>query len=117
VTTTKKAQTKERKPTVAQLRRVKLDESNFQCPSNFYDPAWDHASQTFEDAVKTHRGPNGFRGDKNAAALRQQCLDEWNLMRDEMIEVARRLEKSGKQDLIFAAKYASIPRPMRKSTE
>jgi len=108
---------KKRNPTVAELRKVKLDESNFQCPSNFYDSAWDHPHQTFEDAVKTHRGPNGFHGDKNAAALRQQCLDEWNKMRDEMIDVARAIEQSGEIDLVFGAKYAAISRPMRKSTE
>jgi hypothetical protein len=97
-----------RKPTVAELRKVKLDGSNSQCPSNFYDSAWDHPRQTFEDAVKTHRGPNGFRGDKNAAALRQQCLDEWNQMRDEMIDEARRREATGEKDEMFGAKYAAI---------
>lgn len=102
-----------RKPTVAELRKVKLTD-NSQCPSNFYDSAWDQAGQTFEDAVRTHRGPNGFRGEKNGAACRQQCLDEWNDMRDQMIDIARELEKDGKK---LDAKYAAIPRPMKKSTE
>jgi hypothetical protein len=108
---------KKRKQSIAELRKVTLDESNFQCPSNFYDSAWDHAGQTFEDAVRTHRGAHGFRGDKNAAALRQQCLDEWNQMRDEMIDEARRREAAGEKDEMFGAKYAAIPRPMKKSTE
>ena len=111
-----KPKPKKNKLTVTQLRRVKLDESNFQCHSNFYDSAWDHPHQTFEDAVRTHRGLHGFRGDKNAAALRQQCLDEWNKIRDEMIDEARRREANGETDS-FDAKYAAIPRPMRKSTE
>jgi hypothetical protein len=38
-------------------------------------------------------------------------------MRDEMIEVARKLEKYGEKDRIFGAKYAAIPRPMKKPTE
>jgi hypothetical protein len=112
-----KIKAKKRKPTVEELRKVKLDESNSQCPSNFYDSAWDQPGQTFEDAVRTHRGIHGFRGDKNADALRQQCLDEWNQMRDEMIDEARRRETTGEKDEMFGAKYAAIPRPMRKSTE
>jgi hypothetical protein len=55
--------------------------------------------------------------DKNSPALRQQCLDEWNKMRDEMIDEARRQEASGEKDERFGAKYAAIPRPMKKSTE
>jgi hypothetical protein len=50
------------------MRKVKLGDNNYQCPSNFYDSAWDQPGQTFEDAVRTHRGPNGFRGEKNGAA-------------------------------------------------
>jgi len=92
-----KRKTKKCKPTVAELRKVKLDETNYQCPSNFYDSAWDQPGQTFEDAVRTHRGLHGFRGDKNAAALRQQRLDEWNKMRDEMIDEARRREAAGEE--------------------
>jgi hypothetical protein len=112
-----KIKAKKHKPTIAELRKVKLDESNYQCPSNFYDSAWDHPHQTFKDAVRTHRGLHGFRGDKNAAALRQQCLDEWNRMRDEMIDEARRQEATGEKDEVFGAKYAAIPRPMKKSAE
>lgn len=111
-----KTAAKKRKPTAPQLRRVKLDETNNQCPANFYDSAWDQPHQTFEDAVKTHRGKHGFRGDKNATALRQQCLEEWNRMRDEMIDEARRREANGEKDS-FDAKYAAIPRPLKKSTE
>jgi hypothetical protein len=53
----------------------------------------------------------------DAAALRQQCLDEWNKMRDEMIDEARRREATGGKDEMFDAKYAAISRPMKKSTE
>jgi hypothetical protein len=88
----KKKAKRKSQPTVAELRKVKLDDSNYQCPSNFYDSAWDHPHQTFKDAVRTHRRLYGFRGEKNGAARRQQCLDEWN-------------------------KYAAIPRPVKKSTE
>jgi hypothetical protein len=59
---------KKRNQTVAELRKVKLTD-NYKCPSNFYDSAWEQPGQTFEDAVKTHRDPNGFRGEKNTAAL------------------------------------------------
>jgi hypothetical protein len=38
-------------------------------------------------------------------------------MRDEMIHRAQELEKSGEKDPILGAKYAAIPRPMKKSTE
>jgi hypothetical protein len=108
---------KKRKPTVAQLRKLKLDESSDQRPSNLYDSAWDQPSQTLQDAVRTHRGSYGFRGDKNAPTLRQQRLDEWNKMRGEMIDEARRREASGEKDEIFGAKYAAIPSPMKKSNE
>jgi hypothetical protein len=44
-------------------------------------------------------------------------LDEWNKMRDEMIDEARRREATGEKDEMFDAKYAAISRPMKKSTE
>jgi hypothetical protein len=44
-------------------------------------------------------------------------LDEWNKMRGEMIDEARRREASGEKDEIFGAKYAAIPSPMKKSNE
>jgi hypothetical protein len=108
-----KRKPKERTPTVAQLRRVKLDESNFQCPSNFYEAAWENFSHTFRDAVRVHRGPHGFRGDKNAAALKQQCLDEFNRGRDEMIDVAR--DQTNQSDLAKKMR-AKLP-SLKKSTE
>lgn len=112
----KKRKPRKRQAIVAELLKVKLTD-NTQCLSNFYDYAWDQAGQTFEDAVRTHRGHNGFRGEKNGAACRQQCLDEWNKMRDEVIDIARAMEQSGEKDEMFGAKYAAIPRPMRKSNE
>jgi hypothetical protein len=33
-----------------------------------------------------------------------------------MIEVARRLEKYGEKDPILGAKYAAMPRPMKKKS-
>ena len=66
-------------------------DTQWQCPSNFYDSAWDNFSRTFRDAVRVHRGPHGFSGEKNAAACKEQCLDELNRMRDEMIDIARNL--------------------------
>ena len=102
-----------RKLTVAQLRSVKLDETNNQCPSNFYEAAWENFSHTFRDAVRVHRGPHGFRGDKNAAALKQQCLDEFNRGRDEMIDVA--LDETDKSDIAKKLR-AKLP-SLKKATE
>jgi len=42
---------------------------------------------------------------------------EWNKMHAEMIDIARKLEETGEKDEMFSAKYAAIPRPMKKSTE
>jgi hypothetical protein len=108
-----KRKVKKRKPTVAELRKVKLDESNFQCPSNFYDAAFENFSGTFRDAVRVHRGPHGFRGDKNAAALKQQCLDEFNRGRDEMIDATRDLTDQSDTAKQLRAKLPSL----KKSTD
>jgi hypothetical protein len=108
-----KRKPKKRKPTVAELRRVKLGDDNYQCPSNFYEAAWENFSHTFRDAVRVHRGPHGFRGEKNAAACKQQCLDEFNRMRDEMIEVARDMTDQSETAKRLRAKLPSL----KKSTE
>lgn len=90
-----------------------LTDTQWQCPSNFYDSAWDNFSHTFRDAVRIHRGPHGFRGERNAAACKQQCLDEFNRMRDEMIDIARDITDQSELANQLRAKLPSL----KKSTE
>jgi hypothetical protein len=108
-----KRKAKKRKPTVEELRKMPLTETQWQCPSNFYEAAWESFSHTFRDAVRVHRGPHGFRGEKNAAACKQQCLDEFNRGRDEMIDVARDLTDQSDIAEKIRAKLPSL----KKSTE
>jgi hypothetical protein len=82
-------------------------------PSNFYEAAFDNFSHTFRDAVRVNRGPKGFRGEKNAAACKQQCLDEFNRGRDELIDIARDLTDQSELAKRLRARLPSL----KKSTE
>src|SRR5277367_5525763 len=86
-----KRSARKRKPTVKELRKMPLTETQWQCPDNFYEAAQDNFSNTFEDAVKIHRQSGSFTGEINGGACRQQCLDEFNRGRDELIDIARDL--------------------------
>jgi hypothetical protein len=55
-----------RPPTVEELRKMPLTETQWQCPDNFYDAAWENFSHTFEDAVRIHRAPKGLRAKETA---------------------------------------------------
>jgi hypothetical protein len=109
----KKAKPKKRKPTVEELRKMPLTETQWQCPDNFYDSAQENFSHTFEDAVRIHRGAKGFKGERNGAACRQQCLDEFNRGRDELIDIARDLTDQSD----FAKRLRARLPSLKKSTE
>jgi hypothetical protein len=101
------------KPTVEELRKMPLTETQWQCPSNFYEAAFDNFSHTFRDAVRVNGGPKGFRGEKNAATCKQQCLDEFNRGRDELIDIARDLTDQSELAKRLRARLPSL----KKSTE
>ncbi len=96
-----------RKPTVAQLRKMPLTDTQVDCPANFADHAVDFPKDTFRDAVRFNLGRGGFRG-KNAEAYKQACLDAFNLVRDDLIEAA-------KEDPKLAAKLPKITPYMRRT--